>query len=376
MNDIETQVDLELKQNRKLLYAIGLVLILISVLLLQFYQDQKRENSALRIKMVSLHNTRPVTPWQRLLSKPQIAPNLKPDEMITDQLSIKAAATKTSDQKKMLTPQEEDRPIQNLSTQELALDLNLRMVEVKSMDLAALEKNIEIADEIIAREPDTYLAYKAKLISMLIEEAKLNHDIDETIVNQTLETMASFDLNSETATKREAVLIADTDNQISTLTNQLIQASVERANIELEMELQDPNSAEMRALEIERINLIKTEEEKAQKISELDSLLESGFPEDNYLNEEVIQIPFFRMMAKNNYDGVIDNAVTFIEQFPDSPEGYFFLIKGYEATGRKEDALRVLEESGLSAQNQEKLREQLRRFTSFDPKTYWEKLNF
>lgn len=371
MNDIEQ----DLQQNRRLLYALAVVLVLMSGLIYKFYKDQKRENSALKIKILSLNKTRNITPWERLISKPQISLTPPPNTIIQDKVTTKAAATLSTSAPQILTIQN-NQPIQNLTTQELANILNLRMLEVKSLDLAGLEKNIELAEEIISREPDSYSAYKAKLISMLIEEGKFDQAIDDSEVNRILETMASFDLSTDSVTRREAALISNTNNEIFTLSNNLNQISEERQGVEIEMEFHDPNSPELRALEIERHNLLTKEEEMANIITELNIKLNSGFTEEKYLNEDVIQIPFWRMMAKENYEGVIDDAVTLLEQFPDSPDGYFFLVMGYEATGKAEDARRVIEESKLTDEGQKILQQRLQNFSAIDPKKYWEKLNF
>lgn len=363
MNDISQ----ETRQNRKLLYIIITVLVVLSGFFFKFSQVQKRENEALQIKLITLNKTRNITPWQRLVTRPQIAPVIQ--DTVTSRASSTISPTPPS-------PLQSEQPIQNFSTQELASMLTQRMAEVKSQDLANIEKNIEIADEIISREPDSYSAYKAKLISLLIKEGKLNQEVEDNEVNTILETMASFDLTNDSVIRKEAALISNTNKEISSLTDTFNQFSADRLAVEEQMELLDPNSPEIRALEIERQNLLTKEEETANKIAELDNQLSTGFPENQYLNEDVVQIPFLRMMAKNDYEGVIDNAATFIEQFPESPDGYYFLIKAFEATGRTEDALRVIQESGLSPEAQNTLQQRLQSTSLLAPQKYWETLRF
>ncbi|RPJ68893.1 MAG: hypothetical protein EHM20_17015 [Alphaproteobacteria bacterium] len=114
----------------------------------------------------------------------------------------------------------------------------------------------------------------------------------------------------------------------------------------------------------------------ATKIVDLNSQLDSGFTEDQYLNEDIVQIPFLRLMAKDDFDGVIDNAENFIEQFPNAPDGYYFLIKAYELTGRHDDALRVREDPRLSNETLSIVQKRLKDFPNLDPKKYWKNLNF
>lgn len=368
------EVNQDPRLNRKLLYMIIAVLVFLSALIFKFYREQKKENYALKIKLITLNRTRNVTPWERLISKPHIAPTPSPTmpaepTKSSDQVSTSAAST-------VRPAQANNRPLETLNTQELADLLNLRMVEVKSLDLAGLERNIEIANEIISREPDSYSAHKAKLISLLVEEGKLDHPIDDGEVNSLLETMAAFDVSSDVAIRKEAAFISNTTSEIETLSTMLDQITTQRVEIETQMAQTDPNAPELRALEIERYNLLASEENTSNKIVELNNNLNSGFPESNYLNEDLVQIPFMRMMAKNDYEGVIDNALTFIEQFPDSPDGYFYMIKALEATGQKEEAQLVIAESGLDSEAQAALQTRLQNSTDLDPKRYWERLRF
>lgn len=376
MNEAEQ----EFQKNRKLIYAIMIFAVLTAALTFKFYRDQKKENQALKIKILTLNKTRSITPWEGLISRSQISPTSNPSEIQKDEVSTKLSSTITSP----ITPTSsakaitlsDDRPIQNLSTTELANALDLRMIEMKSLDQQGLEKNIEIADEIISREPDSYSAYKAKLVSLLVLEGKFNQEIEDNEVFEILETMASFDLSGDIATQREAILIRNATDELSKLESAINDIATKRQALEAEMELLEPNTPENRAAEIERLNFLRSEEETASKIVELNAELESGFTEDQYLNEDIVQIPFLRLLAKEDYEEVIDNAQSFIEQFPNSPEGYYFLIKAYELTGRNDDALRVNEDPRLSTATLNIVRQRLKDFPNFDPKKYWEKLNF
>ncbi|MFA6236346.1 MAG: hypothetical protein WC635_03375 [Bacteriovorax sp.] len=364
----------ETQQNRNILYLILLVVVFMTALTFKFYREQKRQNKALQIKLITLNKTRTITPWQRLISRPQISPVVKTETTVQDQVTTQASSTIPETPANAII--QSGQPVQDLTTQELANALSLRMIEARSLDLSGLQKNIEIADEIISREPDSYSAYKAKLISLLILEGKLNQEIDDNEVNELLEIMASIDLTSDTVTRREAALISNTSNELITLENNLNEITLQREVIEEEMDLMETESPERKAYEGERQNLLNKEAEAANRITELSNTLNAGFPENQYIDEEIIQIPFLRMMAKEDYESVIDNASAFIERFPNSPDGYTFLIKAYEALGRKDDALNVIADSRLTPEIQSILQQRLQSFSNMDPKKYWERLSF
>ncbi|RPJ76372.1 MAG: hypothetical protein EHM20_07560, partial [Alphaproteobacteria bacterium] len=177
MNNIE----LKIQKNKNLIYALTIILVLVSALTFRFYKEQKKENQALKIKILTLNKTRSITPWQGLISRPQISPITTPLPSTQDEVSIRESSPIRSPQKPLQL--DNDLLIQNLSTTELADILSLRMIELNSLDQQGLEKNIEIANEIISREPDSYSAYKAKLVSMLVMEGKLNQEIEDDEVN-------------------------------------------------------------------------------------------------------------------------------------------------------------------------------------------------
>ena len=364
-NNFETQ------QNRKLLYIIISMLFVLTLFVFKFYHDQKKENNALKIKVLTLgKDRRSPTPWQRLLNTPSNAPILT-SNAISDKVTTRAAST-TNSANSIL-----DQSIENLDIQELALLLNSRMKDVKKLNLQALQKNIQIADEIISKDPESYSAYKAKLICLLIEEGKLNIPVDEQDINLLLETMANFDLSSDAVVKKEAGLISNTNNEMVQSIDELNIITEKKNQIELQMETLPPGSEELQNLIAQRATLITQEEDATNKITELQKILDSNnFPPEQYLNEDIVQIPFLRMMAKEDFNNVIDNANSFIEQFPNSIDGYYYLIKALEATGRHDEAVNFIQDSRLSPIGQAALQERLQNSKNVDFKHYWEKLNF
>lgn len=350
---------------RAIFYLILVAFILMGGFLFKFYNEQKTENSALKIKMATLSKSRTITPWQRTL------PHANKTPAVTPQLQ------KTSQQAPAVEPAlVEDEPLQTIATPELINVLDSRMINIKNQDLNALEKNIEIANEIISREPGSYSAYKAKLISLLTKEEKFGVSSDEAEINSILEIMASFEVNTDVVTRREAALISNTNNEITALTDQLNLATSAREELDTLLESTDPNSPEYAEIELERANLRSNEVAIADRLSEISNNLDNNAPQALSREEDIVQIPFLRLMAKGDYETVIDNASDYVEQFPNSTEGYYFLVKALIENGQREEALRVIQNSSLSPANQELLQSRLDQTENVDPKDYWETLQF
>ncbi|MGZ3790020.1 MAG: hypothetical protein ACXVLQ_15900 [Bacteriovorax sp.] len=343
------------------------------VSLFSLYVHKKKENHALKIKVLLLNKEkRRPKPWARLLPlNPSSGTSLtsKKNENIQDVVSTAAAAPK----KEM--PTEENAP--TLSTEELALELNTRMGKIQTFDLPEMEKTIAIADEIISREPESYSAYKAKLITILTEEGKLGVEVDDSEINDLLENMASFDVNSEASARKEAALISSTNNEIDIIADRLDQLTNERLEVEAMLDATEADDPNFSALVARRQDLLFKEEDASARLSALQlAISDRTLPQEEYFNQDIVQIPFLRMMAKGDFNGVLENAETFIQQFPNSPIGYFYLIRSLEELGRKEEALDAISRSRLSGAAQSLLIEKLNLARPEDPTKYWEKLNF
>lgn len=349
------------------MFVIVVLLSVILVLLTRFYFNQKKENSALRLKILSMSETkRTPKSWAQLTTR------LRPSPLTVPAVTVASTARTNSE-----TTAENinvDQSLDNLDTTDLALKLDGQMRRPKKFDLKTIENNIAIADEIISREPDSYGAYKAKLISMLVKEGKFNQAIDESEVESLLESMAQFNISSDKIARRESALIGNTNGEIQNVEVQLEGLARERETIESQISSYDTNSPEFAQLN-NQIQEIETRE--AQLLENIDNLENSlASNTDQLINEDVIEIPFMRMMAKNDYDSVIENAESFIEQFPSSPSGYFYMIRALEMQGRKEEALSVIQNSELSQSLQDRLFQRLDEDENQNPQTYWQNLSF
>ncbi len=360
-------------ENRKYYYLL-FALIIVGAFAAKFYFSQKRENQALRLKIMMLNKERrKPKPWGRLLSPAPVKTTAT--TQIQDTVSTGAAATLREGTRIESTPSNDD--LAGKTTEELANLLNLRMARIKLVNFNEIQRTIQIADEIIAREPDSYAAYKAKLISLLVEEGKFSIPIDDNEVNSLLESMAAFDLSSDSVTRKEAALVSNANKEINQLAEQLNKISNQQLDVQNQMGLIGVDDPEYKILQQRNDALNFQETETMNKLTSLqDAVDNDAFPEEEYINEDVVQIPFMRMMARNDYSGVLENAETFVQQFPTSPIGYFYLILSLEKLGRKEEALDVIAKANLSTNDQNLLLQKLNFARSENPKNYWQKLNF
>ena len=256
---------------------------------------------------------------------------------------------------KKLTPNQVT-PLAEIPTSELAESLQSGLRNIDNTNLKTLQKNIDIANEIINREPESYSAYKGKLMSMLIIEGKFNQAIDEAEVENLLETMARFDIKTEESARNEALLISNTNNEIRLATEKLNEIALQEDTVNTDFEQDE---------------VFRREEAQIEEIERLQvKLNRATVSEDNYINEDIVQIPFFRMMAKNDFEQTITNAENFIEKFPDSPYGHFFLVNALNSLGQREEALNILKELPENLQNKIQIYDQ----SYF--KDYWKKLFF
>lgn len=350
--------------NRKILYTIILFLLVSAGFGLKFYFVQKKENSALRVKILSLNKIKKkALPWSRLTEESRAAKEAK------EAMNERGALPPVS---KLIN----EIPIIDQSTEQLANTLTRNMLNIKKLSLAIVDKSIEIADEIISREPNSYSAYKAKLISMIVKENKFNQNIDEYELNKVLDNMAGLELSNDTAARREAALIATTNNQLTALEKKLSEISLLRDELSTQSAALDKTSPEYQELQAENEQLAASEQLAFENLENLQNNINNVNVSADYPNEDLVEIPFLRLLAKSDHDAVIENAQTLIEQFPNSPSGYFYLIRALELEGRNDEAIRAIEDSKLSPEAQGVLIDRLEVTSGDDPKKFWEKLRF
>lgn len=361
-------VDQTSTEKRNFYYFIIFVLVIVTGFSVKFWLDLKKQNESYRLQVLLLRKEKKQPkPWARLLAPKPVNPStIAKSDIIEQPVSTKAAA-----------PIREESPLANQSTEVLANSLNIRIQNIKMATPEEIEKTIGIADELISREPDSYSAYKAKLISLLTREGKFNLPVEESEINQILETLATFDLSVNPETINEANLVLNLNYGVSLLNERLNQIQSQKQTVEAQLEIPDLSEQTLKVLNDQLSNLNAREEETMNSLSTLPPALDNEtIQQEKVINEDIVQIPFMRMLAKNNYEGVLENAETFIRDYPTSNIGYFYLVKALEHLGSSDEAIEILAQSPLSTDNQRSLWEKVNASKTEDPKLYWEKLKF
>lgn len=349
-----------IQANKRLQIFVVALLIVLIALMAKFYFAQRRENRALRIKILLMaENKRIPKPWLQLTTKAVAQPNTT--------TSTPTAKTINEGVGTSLRLTEED-------TSNLAAKLDKQMKKIKSAELTVLDDNITIANELISREPDSYSAYKAKLIAMLVKEGKFSQSVDENEINSTLESMAQFNISSDKLARREAGLIASTNESIQSNEIQLEDLARDKEFMESQLASFDPNSPDSENLHMQIQEIENKQSELLSSISNLENNLYANT--NQLINEDVVEIPFMRMLAQNDYQAVSESAQSFIEQFPNSPNGYFYLVRSLELQGQKDEAISIIQNAKLPQDSRDELIKRLESESSQDPKNYWQKLNF
>lgn len=361
--------------DQKFLYYLIVLLSVLASILFRYYVIHKKENYALKVKLISLNKIKKnPKPWTRLSETAVLANDksvvLEKNKKINSIVEIKPLSSDDVKYKNV-----DETSIEDQSIDQLQLKLTDNMHKIKSLDLKSIFKNINLADEIINRVPESYLAYKAKLISMIYLESKFDQEIDDYVFNNILYDLASFDVSNDETAKKEAVFIMSFNSQILFLENQVSEIVQSRELLENQSLDVEKNSAEYQLFQ-EKDAELATKEHLA--LLALEKIENDRQDEASYLfhNEDILEIAFMRLMAINDFNAVVENAQDYLKQFPTSLNGYFYLLRALELSGDAERISQVLLNSKLSIEDQEKLRKRLSLSLSEDPKKYWEKLIF
>ncbi|MCM2282907.1 MAG: hypothetical protein NDI61_13790 [Bdellovibrionaceae bacterium] len=158
---------------------------------------------------------------------------------------------------------------------------------------ADLDRNVELADQISRVDPDQYFPFKGKLISLLLKELKYNEDIDPAAYEDLYAELGRF----RGPTERDQIL------------------------------------DEIRVLQQESGDTIDTD------VATAIATAESGAAELAGTDTDLVQIPFLRMKAMGDFDGLADMAEEYIEAYPNSYLGYVYLAEATWAAGEQAQAV-------------------------------------
>jgi hypothetical protein len=344
------------------LYSFIFILVVAAGALAKSYVDQKSANRALRAKIISLNKERRIAkPWSEILKPAGIATATSTQAPVLSATGTPAVSETAVDSSSTLT---------DLSTQELAARLSANMAEVKNLKKEDLEKTIDMADEIILREPSSYTAYKAKLISLLVKEGKFKEELEDAQVDELLETMASFDTSG-----RENV-IASAEAEQTELEDRVTGLYAEIEENYSMLQTMDKSSPEAIELELRQQDISNQYKEANDALLASNKTLEQALYGQENINRDLVEIPFLRMMAKNDYDGVIENAQDFIDEFPGSTDGYFYLARAYEKQGLTDQAQSVINGASLNSQSLDALNKRIQNSRQENVQNYWQGLRF
>lgn len=250
----------------------------------------------------------------------------------------------------------------NVETNALMNTVETKMKNHWRLSVDEIDKKLAMSDELISRNPDMYSLYKAKLILLLTKQNQHKLEVDESEVEELLETMASFDIVSEKALQKEAFLVARTNKRIETLMDEID---------EMEGEMETVDGVDLEAQLEQKI------EEKLIEMENLENQLEEGLlAEKDFLNEDVVEIPMYRSLANGDYDDVIDQAESLLDEYPDSISGHFFKIRALRLSGANDEVQDYISNLKLSEADIKELEDRINLNGENDPKDFWKRLRF
>lgn len=256
--------------------------------------------------------------------------------------------------------------LRSMTNLELARRLDRLMANFGSTDLPQVERGIEMAQEMMDRNRLDYSAHKAKLILMLVKEAKFGEEINENELEFLLSEMARFEIRPE-----DRLFVQDVLDQAQTAAqDEAYQRRMENTENEynltlLELEGASPGSALEESL-LERADLLE------DRLERLESQQEQAL--DIPARNELVEIPLQRALAKGDYATVIDESLALLDWFPDSVSAHYYYIRAMRLSGREEEALGFLSDAGLGPRRLEELARRLA--AERDPREYWRYLEY
>ncbi|TNF29931.1 MAG: hypothetical protein EP319_06370 [Deltaproteobacteria bacterium] len=249
-----------------------------------------------------------------------------------------------------------------VETEKLMNDLQKGMKSYWRLNIDDINRDLAMAEELISRNPDVYSSHKAKLILMLAKENHLKAEVPETDIEQTLSTMAEFDIDSDKILQKEAFLIART--------NKKIEALMDGIDL-LEEQIETADSVEAEAAFEQQM------QEKFLEMEDLENQIENGLlAEKDFLNEDVVEIPMYRALAKGDYDEVIEQAEALLESYPDSISGHFFIVRALQLSHDMDGLRAYLSNLKLSDEDNKKLEDRVNLNGEEDPREFWKRLRF
>jgi len=270
---------------------------------------------------------------------------------------------------------------EDLDTSVLGNILTRNSLMIKDAEIEQLNQNLAISDEMIRREPELYGAYKVKLVSMLMKEAKFRETMDQNEYELLIDQMSSFVDPDPSIQMRGEALANELNSRLDQLEPQhtTIKNRIDQLNQTL-FDLQTSSKDDVDALNMNEQYLMLSDELEALSaederltavITETHDRLQQGemlFEEGR--DPDLEMVPFLRIMIQGDYEQLTSEANDYINAYPDSPYGYYFLAKALWNTGQQSDALFALKSAYVNDSTYEILLNNFRISADSDPVAY------
>lgn len=234
------------------------------------------------------------------------------------------------------------------------------------LDLRDVDNNLDSANNVLENEPDNFDALRLKLKMLLIKEQKFKQAIDDDEINKLLEKLVALDSEVDVVTRQEAAIRSVYSSERETLVSKAQMMAEELWFLQNDYENVDRSLIENRIFEIEKIN---------QQISLLDLQNEVDLQNNELSSQEnLIEIPLYRLLFKNQLSEVIDDSLELIERYPHFLSGYYFLVRALDMSGDSAAANEILQISPLSMSEHQLLRQRLNRPLERELAEFWNSL--
>ncbi len=189
-----------------------------------------------------------------------------------------------------------DRPLAELNFAEVEDRLYAGHRYISELSFEEINRNLELAEELVSRDPGSYLGLKSKLMNLLLLEVKFAQPIDPNEYVAVFDRLLSFDV-----------------------------VGVEE-EILLEAYALDP---------LDPSPLLA-----AQELMGID--------------RDLIHLPFVRLSALNDFESLMDISLEYIDFFPESYVGYFYLAESQWRMGDQASAFQALK-MGMGLQDSDEM---------------------
>lgn len=192
-----------------------------------------------------------------------------------------------------------------LNSVDLINQFNLETTDLKKLNENEIERTLQLADAIIAKDPDYYPAYKTKLITLLIQEIKFKKEIALDQYDSLYDDLLSFQSNESSQYAIEPSMDVNEDFTI--------------------------------------------------------------LPESSSIDSDLLHLPFLRLSALNDWENLEFLSQEYIESYPKSYIGYYYLAQAEWKAGDHESSAETLKKMLSQNTTDEGVLNLLNKMSSLNP---------